>query len=266
MSFLVTQPEELAAAAGKLGTIGSAMFAQNAAAAPTTTSVIPAAADEVSALQAAQFAAYGTLYQELSAQVSAMYDMFVNTLSVSADTYAAAESVNSSAAASPFSAVTGTAEAVPGAATQRALSDLANVANIGVGNWASAASNLIGMANGGLLPAEGAAAAGAGAEGMSELGSVAEPAAAGSVGGSMAAGLGAASSIGVRAPSWAGSATLVASHAPAQVAGWTAPAPPTAPMAIFPGAPGTLGTRSNAGFGAPRYGVKPLVMTAARAV
>lgn len=30
MSFLTTQPEELAAAAGKLETIGSAMVAQNA--------------------------------------------------------------------------------------------------------------------------------------------------------------------------------------------------------------------------------------------
>lgn len=48
MSFLTTQPEELAAAAGKLETIGSAMVAQNAAAAaPTTTGVIPAAADEI---------------------------------------------------------------------------------------------------------------------------------------------------------------------------------------------------------------------------
>ncbi|GAB2999533.1 PE family protein [Mycobacterium bourgelatii] len=269
MSFLITQPEELAAAAGKLGTIGSAMFAQNAAAAPTTTGVIPAAADEVSALQAAQFAAYGTLYQELSAQVNAMYDTFVNTLSVSADTYAAAESVNSSAAASPFSAVMGTAEAVPGAATQRALSDLANVVNIGVGNWASAASNLVGMANGGLLPAEAAAEAGAeagaAAEGISE-GFAVGPAAAGSVGGSMAAGLGTASSVGARVPSWAGSAALVSSHASAPAAGWAAPVSPAAPMTIFPGVPGASGARSSAGFGAPRYGVKPLVMTGAQAV
>lgn len=56
MSFLTTQPEELAAAAGKLETIGSAMVAQNAAAAaPTTTGVIPAAADEISVLQAPLF-------------------------------------------------------------------------------------------------------------------------------------------------------------------------------------------------------------------
>lgn len=85
MSFLTTQPEELAAAAGKLETIGSAMVAQNAAAAaPTTTGVIPAAADEISVLQAPLFTAYGTLYQQVSAEAAAVYDLFVKTLGVSA--------------------------------------------------------------------------------------------------------------------------------------------------------------------------------------
>lgn len=81
MSFLTTQPEELAAAAGKLETIGSAMVAQNAAAAAlTTTGVIPAAADEISVLQAPLFTAYGTLYQQVSAEAAAVYDLFVKTL------------------------------------------------------------------------------------------------------------------------------------------------------------------------------------------
>lgn len=267
MSFLVTQPEELAAAAGKLGTIGAAMFAQNAAAAPTTTGVIPAAADEVSALQAAQFAAYGTLYQELSAEVSAMYDTFVDTLSVSAETYSTAESANSSAAASPWSAVAGTAAAAPGAATERALSDLANVVNIGVGNWASAASNLVGMANGGLLPTEEVAAVGAAGEGIADAASAGAPAAAVPGGGLVAAGRGAASSIGTSAPAWAEPATLVSSHSAVQGAGWTAPTSPTAPVSVFPGVPGAASsTRDSAGFGAPRYGVKPLVMTSAQPV
>lgn len=106
MSFLTTQPEELAAAAGKLETIGSAMVAQNAAAAaPTTTGVIPAAADEISVLQAPLFTAYGTLYQQVSAEAAAVYDLFVKTLGVSAGTYAATEAANSSAAASPLSGI-----------------------------------------------------------------------------------------------------------------------------------------------------------------
>ncbi|ODR17030.1 PE family protein [Mycobacterium gordonae] len=84
MSFLTAQPEELAAAAGKLQTVGAQQAAQNAAAAvPTTSGVIPAAADEVSALQASLFAAYGSLYQQVSAEAAAMYDTFVNTLGLS---------------------------------------------------------------------------------------------------------------------------------------------------------------------------------------
>ena len=56
MSFMTTQPEALAAAAGTLQGIGSTLSAQNAAAAAPTTGVVPAAADEVSALTAARFA------------------------------------------------------------------------------------------------------------------------------------------------------------------------------------------------------------------
>jgi hypothetical protein len=57
MSFVTTQPEALAYAAGKLQTLGSAMADESAAAAAPTTGVVPAAADEVSALQATIFAA-----------------------------------------------------------------------------------------------------------------------------------------------------------------------------------------------------------------
>ena len=85
MSFVTTQPEALAAAAGSLQGIGSAMNAQNAAAAAPTTGVVPAAADEVSALTAAQFAAHAQMYQAVSAQAAAIHEMFVNTLSTSAE-------------------------------------------------------------------------------------------------------------------------------------------------------------------------------------
>lgn len=62
MSFVTTRPEALLAVASMLEGLGSSMDAQNAAAAAPTTSIAPAAADEVSALQAAQFSAYGTWY------------------------------------------------------------------------------------------------------------------------------------------------------------------------------------------------------------
>ncbi|MFZ0905305.1 MAG: PE family protein [Mycobacterium sp.] len=94
MSFVSTQPEDLTATAGNLQGIGLAMTAQNAAAAAPTTDVVPAAADEVSALTAAQFAMHGQMYQAVSAQASAIHEMFVSTLGDSAGSYAATEAAN----------------------------------------------------------------------------------------------------------------------------------------------------------------------------
>ena len=97
MSFLTTQPEALAAAAGTLQGIGSAMSSQNAAAAAPTTGVVPAAADEVSALTAAQFAAHAQMYQAVSAQAAAIHEQFVNTLSTSGLSYGLTEAANAAA-------------------------------------------------------------------------------------------------------------------------------------------------------------------------
>jgi hypothetical protein len=98
MSFVTTQPEALSAAAGSLQGIGTTMSAQNAAAAAPTTGVMPAAADEVSALTAAQFAAHAQMYQAVSAQAAAIHEMFVNTLTTSSGSYAATEAANAAAA------------------------------------------------------------------------------------------------------------------------------------------------------------------------
>ncbi|GFG75772.1 PE family protein [Mycobacterium botniense] len=94
MSFVTTQPEMLAAAASQLQEIGSALAAQNAAAAAPTAGVVPAAADEVSAMTAAQFAAHAKAYQAVSAQATAIHNMFVTILRVSADSYGATEVAN----------------------------------------------------------------------------------------------------------------------------------------------------------------------------
>ena len=98
MSFVSTRPTELTAAAENLQGIGSSLTAQNAAAAAPTTGVLPAAADEVSALTAAQFATHAQMYQAISAQAAAIHEMFVNTLGVSASSYAATEAANAIAA------------------------------------------------------------------------------------------------------------------------------------------------------------------------
>ena len=98
MSFVTAQTESLTAAAGALRAIGSALAAQNAAAAAPTTGVIPAAADHVSILTAAQFVAHGQLYQQVSAQAMAIHEMFVDTLDFSSGSYAATEAANAIAA------------------------------------------------------------------------------------------------------------------------------------------------------------------------
>jgi PE family len=94
MSFVNAEPEMLAMAAGDLRGIGSAVSAGNAAAAAPTTGVIPAAADEVSALTAAHFAAHAQMYQAVSARAAAIHEMFVTTLRASAGSYAATEAAN----------------------------------------------------------------------------------------------------------------------------------------------------------------------------
>ena len=98
MSFVTTRPETLSTAAGNLASIGSALTARNAAAAAPTTGVIPAAADEVSAVTAAQFAMHAQMYQAVSAQAAAIHDQFVAMLGSSAASYAATEGANALAA------------------------------------------------------------------------------------------------------------------------------------------------------------------------
>jgi PE family len=98
MSFVTTQPEALSAAATSLAGIGTTMSAQNAAVAAPTTGVIPAAADEVSALTATQFAVHAQMYQAVSAQAEAIHQLLVSTLGTSAMSYAVTEAANAIAA------------------------------------------------------------------------------------------------------------------------------------------------------------------------
>ena len=94
VSFVTTSPEMLLAAAGNLRSIGAAVAVANAAAAAPTTGVVPPAADEVSALTAAQFAAHAAMYQAVAVQAAAIHDLFVTTLGTSAGSYAATEAAN----------------------------------------------------------------------------------------------------------------------------------------------------------------------------
>ena len=98
MSFVTTQPDTLAASAGNFQAMGTAIAASNSAAAGPPTGVIPAAADEVSALTAMQFAIHAAAYQSISAQAAAIHQEFVATLSASAASYAVTEAANAIAA------------------------------------------------------------------------------------------------------------------------------------------------------------------------
>ena len=98
MAFVTAQPEIVAAGANHLQGIGSAMVAQNFPGAAPTTGVIPAAADEASALTATQFAAHPQMYHAVSAHATAIHDLFVAILGASAHSYAATGAANTIAA------------------------------------------------------------------------------------------------------------------------------------------------------------------------
>ena len=98
MLYVTTQPEALSATAANLAGIGAMMSAQNTAAAAPTTGVVPAAADQVSALAATQFAVHAQMYQAISAQAEAIHQQLVRTLENNAASYAAAEAANATTA------------------------------------------------------------------------------------------------------------------------------------------------------------------------
>jgi hypothetical protein len=98
LSFVNAYPKALAAAAGNLQSIGAALNVGTDAAAAPTTGVVPAAADEVSLLTAAQFAAHGARFQELSTRAARIQAALAATLATSAGSYAATEAANAASA------------------------------------------------------------------------------------------------------------------------------------------------------------------------
>ena len=303
MSFVSTIPPELLAAQGQLTAILSNLEAQNAGAGSATTVVAPAAADPVSIQQAAIFSAYGTQYQTTAAAAQTQLQQYASTLGVSSNAYGDTEAVN--AAQATLSGATNAAAAPAASSTSGTPLDFlswllgstgngtnpnmlggifglssngANIGNIGVGNWASAGSDLLGLAGGGLVDTS-ADAAGAGL--AANVAAAPEAATGGAAAGGMGmvgmggvpvASMGSATMVNNLAvpPSWAGtyaSVTPASTVSPVMTAGWTAAAPQAGVGNVIPGMPGmaTAG-RSSAGFGAPRYGVKPIVMPKPQAV
>jgi PE family len=86
MPFVNPQPDLLAVAAGDLTGIGTGVTAGSAA-----------AADPVSALNAAQFAAHARLYQQMAAQAAVIHQQFLDTLAAGSGSYAETEAANAPA-------------------------------------------------------------------------------------------------------------------------------------------------------------------------
>ncbi len=272
MSFVTTQPEALEYAAGKLEGIGTSLAVQNASAAAATTAVAPAAADEVSALQATQFSAYGNLYQQVSAEATAINQAFVQMLGLSGDSYGTTEATNSATTGASglggFSILGqltqfGQFGILPGALSGGSMDGMyAGSPLIG------AASSFMALGQSGGSAGAGAGAADAAGDGVADLGglSTASAAAPAAVGASpVVAGVGQASAVGGLSvpPSWAASGGFsAASPTPATLADWTSPATPhRPPVSTVPGGvPSMASTGRTSGLGRPGYGMKSTVM------
>ena len=94
MFYLRAQPDVLDAVAGELHSVNVAVREGSSAAATTTTGVVPAAADVVSILTAAQFASHARLFQEISVEAATVREQLATTLGISAGSYAATEFAN----------------------------------------------------------------------------------------------------------------------------------------------------------------------------
>ncbi len=280
MSFVTAQSPALMAASTKLQHLGTAMAAQNAAAALPTSDVSPAAADGVSAMQAMQFSAYGAWYQQVSKQAEAVHQMLVNTLGSNAGSYGEAESTNQATTGSNsltglLNSLTGGSPAASPAPTAPAIdsSSGATVGTLfnGLQNFGAASSDMLDLSQGQYAPT-GAVDTTSDVSVLSALTAPQATAAAAPVSAAglsalpVTAGIGQAGSIGPMSvpPTWAagvsGPVTPAATTMPA--ASWAGPSAHAGQVNTLPaGAPSVASTqRGGLGAGAPRYGVKPTVM------
>jgi PE family len=100
MSSAAGHPEALAATVARLAGLAPALVAKNIAATAPTAGMVPAAAEDVSAIMAAQFAIQAHIYQAVSAQLcqalsaraaAAAQELFASTSTASDDSDAATE-------------------------------------------------------------------------------------------------------------------------------------------------------------------------------
>lgn len=97
MSLLTKRAEARVTAEHTQDDVGSKFREQDATAAAPTLGSTPLAADDVSNLTAAQFAACPHMYQVANSQAAAIHGIFLNTLSMSSRTYAAIKAADTAA-------------------------------------------------------------------------------------------------------------------------------------------------------------------------
>ncbi len=97
VSFVIVSPDVVAAAAPHLANIGATISDANAAAAASTTQLLPAAEDEISAVIAGLFGGYAQDFHAIAAQAAGFHDRFVQAVVASAGSYVAAESASAAA-------------------------------------------------------------------------------------------------------------------------------------------------------------------------
>jgi hypothetical protein len=94
MSYAIADPEIMTTAASDLATIRSDLEAAHLVAAARTTSVIPAAADEVSAGIAHLMSTHALAFQAMVQRASTFHQQFAHDIDAAAASYSSAESVN----------------------------------------------------------------------------------------------------------------------------------------------------------------------------
>jgi hypothetical protein len=92
MAYVVADPEMMTAAASDLATIGSDLSAAHLAAAARTTSLIPAAADEVSAGIANLMSTHALDFQAMAQSAATFHQQFTHNVNAAAASYSSAES------------------------------------------------------------------------------------------------------------------------------------------------------------------------------
>ncbi|WP_242660952.1 PE family protein, partial [Mycobacterium alsense] len=112
--YVIAAPEALAAASSDLASIRETILSAAAGAAPATTSLLPAAQDEISRAVSKVFGAYAQQYQALNAQAGQFHQQFVQALNAARAQYTAAEAANADPLQGVIDAVNAPVQALTG--------------------------------------------------------------------------------------------------------------------------------------------------------